>query len=215
MYPTLFDEFIGRADSVVPVSLRANRYGVKALAVVFGTLLTTAAAQISVPVPFTPVPFTFQPMVVLLCAAAFGARLGVASQILYLFLGVIGMPVFAASGVLPPGLARLAGPTGGYLMAYPVAALVTGWLAERGLDRRYVTSIFAMTCGLGVVFIGGVSWLAFFVQSPRGLSIALATGLYPFILADLLKLCVAAGVMPALWDLTGLRRPPARTRAET
>ena len=106
-------------------------------AVLFVTVLTAAAAQISIPLPFTPVPFTFQPMVVLLGAAALGARLGVASQILYLALGFAGLPVFAASPVLPQGAARLLGPTGGYLMAYPFAAFAAGWLAERGFDRRY------------------------------------------------------------------------------
>jgi hypothetical protein len=118
--------------------LIAERLG----AVAFVTVLTAAAAQISVPLPFTPVPFTFQPMVVLLGAMALGSRLGAASQVLYLTLGVLGVPVFAASP-LPQGIGRLIGPTGGYLMAYPAAAFVAGWLAERGLDRRYLTSVAA------------------------------------------------------------------------
>src|SRR5438445_8064889 len=108
--------------------LIAERIG----AVAFITVLTAAAAQISVPLPFTPVPFTFQPMVVLLGATALGPRLGMASQILYLALGFAGLPVFAASPLLPQGAARLLGPTGGYLMAYPLAAFTAGWLAERG-----------------------------------------------------------------------------------
>ena len=99
-------------------------------AVLFVTILTAIAAQISIPLPFTPVPFTFQPMVVLLGAAALGPRLGMASQILYLALGIAGLPVFAASPVLPQGAARLLGPTGGYLMAYPFAAFAAGWLAR-------------------------------------------------------------------------------------
>ena len=88
------------------------------------------AAQISVPLPFTPVPFTLQPMVVLLGGAALGARLGMASQVLHLALGIAGFPVFAASAVLPQGALRLLGPTGGYLMSYPFAAFVAGALAE-------------------------------------------------------------------------------------
>src|SRR4030095_13090228 len=117
---------------------RSLRVWQQTMAVLFVTVLTIAAAQISIPLPFTPVPFTFQPMVVLVGAAVLGGRLGAASQILYLTLGILGLPVFAASPVLSQGIARLLGPTGGYLMAYPVAAFVTGTLAERGFDRRYV-----------------------------------------------------------------------------
>jgi biotin transport system substrate-specific component len=174
-------------------------------AALFVTVLTIAAAQISIPIPFTPVPFTFQPMIVLVGAAALGARLGAMSQILYLTLGVLGLPVFAASPILPQGVARMLGPTGGYLMAYPLAAFVTGLLAERGFDRRYLTAVLAMVCGLAVVFAGGVSWLAIYAPS-QGWSGALAAGLYPFIAADVVKLLVAAGIMPGLWWLTGLRR---------
>jgi biotin transport system substrate-specific component len=190
----------GYADSA---ALRALH---KAVAVVFVTLLTIVAAQVSIPLPFTPVPFTFQPMVVLVGAAALGARLGSASQILYLTLGVLGLPVFAASPILPQGVARLLGPTGGYLMAYPCAAYVAGVLAERGFDRRYVTAVIAMVCGLAVIFVGGVSWLALYARAEQGWSGALAAGLYPFIVADVVKLLIAAGVMPGLWWLTGLRR---------
>jgi biotin transport system substrate-specific component len=176
------------------------------LAVAFATILTIVAAQISVPLPFTPVPFTFQPMVVLVTAAALGSRLGLASQLAYLALGVIGVPVFAASPVLPQGFARLMGPTGGYLMAYPIAAFVAGALAERGFDRRYFTAVIAMFAGLSLVFLGGVSWLAMFVNPARGFSGALSAGLYPFIAADVVKLLAAAGVMPSLWWLTGRAR---------
>ena len=180
--------------------LIAERLG----AVAFVTALTAAAAQISVPLPFTPVPFTFQPMVVLLGAMALGSRLGATSQVLYLTLGVLGVPVFAASP-LPQGIARLIGPTGGYLMAYPAAAFVAGWLAERGLDRRYLTSVVAMSCGLAIVFASGVGWLALYVNPGRGIGGALAAGLYPFIIKDLVKVLLAAAVMPRVWAFTGRR----------
>jgi biotin transport system substrate-specific component len=171
-------------------------------AVLFVTVLTAIAAQISIPLPFTPVPFTFQPMVVLVGAAALGSRLGMASQILYLAIGIAGLPVFAASPILPQGVARLLGPTGGYLMSYPFAAFVAGSLAERGFDRRYVTAVAAMVCGLIVVFAGGVLWLSIGMRPARGFSAALAIGFYPFILPDLAKLLVAASVMPGLWRVT-------------
>jgi biotin transport system substrate-specific component len=179
---------------------------IKVAAVVFATALTAVAAQISVPLPFTPVPFTLTPMVVLLGGAVLGARLGMASQVLYLALGIAGFPVFAASAVLPQGALRLLGPTGGYLMSYPLAAFVAGTLAERGFDRRYVTSVIAMAAGLAVVFTCGVLWLAWFARPDHsGLSAALRTGLYPFLPADIIKICIAAAIMPGVWTLLGRR----------
>ena len=169
--------------------------GVQILSVVFVAVLTAAAAQLSFPLPFTPVPFTIQPMIVLVGAAALGSRLGALSQILYLTLGLAGLPVFAFSPELPQGFARLLGPTGGYLMAYPAAAFITGLLAERGLDRRYLTSILAMTAGLSVIFLGGVAWLTTSV----GLRSALAAGLYPFIVVDAIKIVAAGLVLPTAW----------------
>src|SRR5262245_50987445 len=141
-------------------------------------------------------------MVVLLGALALGARLGAASQVVYLALGIAGLPVFAASPVLPQGAARLIGPTGGYLMAYPVAAFVAGWLAERGFDRRYLTAFVAMVAGLIVVYTGGVSWLAA-LNPTGGVSAALTAGLVPFIIPDFIKLLIAAGALPGLWWVTG------------
>jgi biotin transport system substrate-specific component len=195
MHSTLLDVITIRADARYRA---AEQIG----AVLFVTVLTSIAAQISVPLPFTPVPFTFQPMVVLVGAAALGSRLGLASQVLYLALGIAGLPVFAASPLLPHGAARLLGPTGGYLMSYPFAAFVAGSLAERGFDRRYVTAVVAMACGLAVVFAGGVLWLTVASRPALSLSSSLAAGFFPFILPDLLKLLVAAAVMPGLWRIT-------------
>jgi biotin transport system substrate-specific component len=121
--------FVSHASTILDqVSMRAasaNAWtGVQMLSVLFVTVLTAAAAQLSFPLPFTPVPFTIQPMIVLVGAAALGSRLGALSQILYLTLGVMGLPVFAFSPELPQGVARLMGPTGGYLMAYPSAVSI-------------------------------------------------------------------------------------------
>lgn len=199
---TLVDTLAGRADSSSLV-----RFG----AVLFVTALTSAAAQVSVPLPFTQVPFTFQPMVVLLGGLVLGSRLGLASQALYLLAGIAGLPVFAASATLPPGALRLLGPTGGYLMSYPIAAFVTGCLAERGFDRRYLTSVVAMLAGLVVVYACGAIWLGLFARgvatAPLGLHTALVTGVYPFIAADLVKLLAAAGVVPGFWRLFGRTDP--------
>ncbi len=179
---------------------------IRVASVVLIAAMTAAAAQISIPLPFTPVPFTLQPMVVLLGGAALGSRLGMCAQVLYLLAGIAGLPVFAASAVLPQGALRLLGPTGGYLLSYPFAAFLAGLLAERGLDRRYLTSVLAMAAGLAVVFTCGVLWLAWFARpAAAGLDQALRTGLYPFIPADIIKIFAAAAVMPALWKLTGNR----------
>jgi biotin transport system substrate-specific component len=175
---------------------------VRAVAVLFAVVLTIIAAQVSVPLPFTPVPLTLQPMVVLLAGAALGARLGATSQVCYLALGIAGVPVFAASPVLPQGAARLLGPTGGYLVSYPFAALAAGYLAERGFDRRYLTSILALSAGLAIVFAFGVAWLAFGVPQ-AGLSAAVASGLVPFLPADILKIVLAATILPATWRFLG------------
>jgi biotin transport system substrate-specific component len=143
-------------------------------------------------------------MVVLLGGAALGSRLGMSSQVLYLLAGLAGLPVFAASAILPQGIGRLMGPTGGYLLSYPLAAFVTGWLAERTFDRRYLTSFVAMTCGLGLVFAVGVAWLAFVAApAPVGLPRALQTGLYPFLPADIIKIVIAAAVLPTAWRFIG------------
>ena len=196
MHSTLLDAMTARAAARFRV---AEQLG----AVLFVTVLTAVAAQISVPLPFTPVPLTFQPMVVLVGAAALGSRLGMASQVLYLALGIAGLPLFAASPALPQGAARLLGPTGGYLMSFPLAAFVAGFLAERGFDRRYPTAVLAMLCGLAVVFAGGLLWLMIASRPPVGLSAALSAGFLPFIVPDLLKVLVAAAVMPGLWKITG------------
>jgi biotin transport system substrate-specific component len=184
----------------------AIRLAIKGAAVLFVTVLTAAASQASFAVPFSPVPFTLQPVVVLLGGAVLGPWLGAASQFLYLAAGLAGLPVFAASATLPPGPARLLGPTGGYLMSYPMAAFVSGWLAARGFDRRYLTSVVSMMAGLAVVFACGVAWLATFMPADHRLGAALAAGAYPFLLADAAKICVAAAVLPTLWRVTGLGR---------
>ena len=181
-------------------------FAIRAAAVLFVSVLTAAAAQVSVPLPFTPVPLTLQPMVVLIGGAVLGPRLGMLSQALYLFAGIAGLPVFAASATLPQGPLRLIGPTGGYLMSYPFAAFLTGWLAERGFDRRYVTSVLALAAGLAVIFTFGVSWLAWFARPvPLGLTVALTTGLYPFIPVDFVKIAIAAAVLPSAWSFLGRR----------
>jgi biotin transport system substrate-specific component len=198
---TLLDTLAGGRDS---------SRAIQAASVLFVTAMTAAAAQISVPLPFTQVPFTFQPIVVLMGGLVLGARLGCASQVLYLMAGLAGLPVFAASMTLPPGPLRLLGPTGGYLMAYPLAAFVTGSLAERGFDRRYFSTVLAMLAGLAVVYAFGTTWLALFARTLSGTAAvgygaAFATGVLPFAIPDVLKIAAAAGIVPSVWRLIGRR----------
>ena len=189
---------------------RAVSRAIRIASVVFFTALTAASAQVSFPLPFTQVPFTLQPMVVLLAGLTLGGRLALSSQVLYLMAGIAGLPVWAASASLAPGALRLLGPTGGYLMSYPFAAFVTGRLAERGLDRRYGTSILAMAAGLAVIYGCGIAWLGFFARdasgsAATGLGPAIVTGVLPFVLPDAVKLVAAAGIVPSLWKLVGRR----------
>ena len=201
-FDTLLHALGGRGDS------QQTSLAIRASAVGFMTLLTAAAAQVSFSIPLTPVPLTMQPMVVLMAGLVLGPQLGMMSQVLYLAAGFAGLPVFALSPTLPIGVARLLGPTGGYLMAYPLAAFVTGALARRGFDRRYLTTVAAMVAGLLVIYACGVLWLGFFARGttpsvPPGIAGALAAGVYPFLIADLLKVLAAGGTTPALWRLLG------------
>jgi biotin transport system substrate-specific component len=166
----------GRIE-VVPSRTARRVLGVAAFAVA-----TALSAKIAVPLPGTPIPFTFQPLLVMLAGALLGPRLGAASQVLYLLAGVAGLPVFAAGG----GAAYLLGPTGGYLMAYPLAAWVTGSLMRGGASG----ALLALLAGLGAVYAGGVAWLAVV----GSVDAAVALGLRPFLLADLVKVLLAVVV---------------------
>jgi biotin transport system substrate-specific component len=153
----------------------------KAAGVLGFAALTALGARVAVPVPGTPVPFTFQVVAVLLAGWMLGPRLGAASQVAYLTAGAAGLPVFAAGG----GLAYFLGPTGGYLLAYPAAAAVVGWLVTR---RGAVWSqLLALAAGVAVIHAGGVAWLSTVV----GEGGALAAGVAPFLAVDALKVVFA------------------------
>jgi biotin transport system substrate-specific component len=169
---------------------RLAAHGVRAGAVLFAAVLTGAAAQLSVTSPWTAVPFTMQPVAVLLAGAVLGARLGALSQALYLVMGVTGASMFALSPVLAPGLARLLGPTGGFLLAFPVAAFAAGWLADRGWTRTYAGALASMAAGLVMLYALGASWLAV-LAGPASLN-----ALWAFAAADAVKAVVAAGLLP-------------------
>ncbi len=164
------------------------------LLIAAASVVTALAAQIAIPLPWTPVPITGQTFAVLLSGAVLGARRGFAAQALYLAGGAIGLPVFAGGAA---GIVKFLGPTGGYLIAFPIAAALVGLLCERGWDRRPVTMFAAMMIGSSVIFACGLFVLARFVPAPS----LLAQGLLPFVPGDVIKSTLAALAFPGAWRM--------------
>jgi biotin transport system substrate-specific component len=194
-------------DFLVPIRV-SERINVRArnLALVLaGTLLIAICAQVSFKVGDNPVPFTGQTFGVLLSAGALGFRRGVAASLLYVLIGVLGLPVFAHGA---HGIAELYGATGGYLVGFVLASAIVGRLAELGWDRNLIGGIGAMLIGSAAIYGVGVPWLA--VSYYGGdFTLAIANGLTPFLLWDAIKLGLAAAAFPAAWWLVG-RRPGDR-----
>jgi biotin transport system substrate-specific component len=162
------------------------------------SLLIALSAQVALPLPFTPVPWTMQTLAVLLTGMLLGQRLGTLTLVAYLAEGLAGLPVFAP-GV--PGMARLLGPTGGYLIGFVVAAALVGALAQRGWDRKVWTTVLAMVLGNAVIYACGVSWMSVLLPA----SDALALGMVPFLAGDAVKIALAAAALPGAWALIGRR----------
>lgn len=190
-------------DYVVPSSLSRSTNLLKDFLLVLGfSLFVAVCAFIAIPLPFTPVPITLQPSAVLLAGAALGGRRGAVAMLIYLAEGATGLPVFAGG---TGGLLHLIGPTAGYLWSYPIAAFVTGLLCERGLDRSYWTSVFAMLPGTLIIYALGVPWLA--VVLHINATQAFVAGMLPFIPGDLLKLAIASALLPSIWQLVRKIKP--------
>jgi len=177
---------------------RVARYAVLA---VVGSLLLWASAKVHV--PFYPVPMTMQTFVVLALGMAYGWRLGAATVLLYLAEGALGMPVFSGTPEKGLGLAYMAGSTGGYLFGFVLAAAASGWLAERGWDRNAVTTALAMLIGNILIYMPGLLWLGVLFGWDKPI---LAWGLFPFILGDVVKVALAAAVLPLAWRFVAPRR---------
>jgi biotin transport system substrate-specific component len=194
-------------DFLVPirVSERMHTRSRHLALILIGTLLIALCAQISFKVGDNPVPFTLQTFGVLLSAGALGFRRGVAASLLYLVIGLVGVPVFAGGD---HGIAELLGASGGYLVGFVVASAVVGRLAELGWDRNILGSIGAMLIGSLVIYAIGVPWLAY-AAFGGDLGMGVQRGMITFLGWDAVKLVLAAAAFPAAWWFVG-RRPGDR-----
>jgi biotin transport system substrate-specific component len=186
------------APPVIAREVLPRRAAITVALVVGFALLTAAAAQVEVHLGFTPVPITGQTFVVLLSGAAIGSRAGAASQLLYVFLGAVGLPFYAGGS---GGWEVVSGATGGYLFGFVAAAWTVGKLAESRQDRAVGTALGAFLTGNLVIYVFGVTGLM--AATNMSLETAVANGVAPFIVGDTLKVLLAAGLLPAAWKLTG------------
>ncbi len=183
-------------DRVLPGRRGRLRVVVQVLA---GVAFLTALAQIRLQIG--PVPVTGQTLGVLLLGAAYGVRAGVGTTALYVLLGGLGLPLFTGWNA---GFAYLAGPTGGYLLGFVVAAALLGWFAQRGWDRAYGSTAVAMAVASLAIYLPGLVWLKYAVLHTSW-SQTLALGLLPFLLGDAVKLVVAVALLPTVWRMLGER----------
>ncbi len=172
------------------------------IAVVGFALLTALAAQITIPLGFTPVPITGQTFAVLLAGGVLGANRGALSMGLYVALGAIGLPFYASGD---GGWTAATGATAGYLVGFIVAAFVVGKMAEHGQDRKLSTSLPAFVAGSLIIYAFGASWLAYELNLPltaaAGEPSAIAFGVAPFLVGDVIKALLAGAILPAAWIL--------------
>jgi biotin transport system substrate-specific component len=180
-------------NATIPSILVDRVRGNAALNMLFiagASVFIALAAQIAVPIPGSPVPLTMQPLAVLLVGVVLGSWRGAAAAALYLMEGLGGLPVFAQGH---GGIFWLtAGPTAGYLLSYPFAAFVAGWVSERGWGSTVLRSIAGMLAALAVIYAGGWSWLAMLT----GTKAAFAMGIVPFLVADVIKVALGAALLP-------------------
>lgn len=177
--------------------LVANPFAREVALVAGAAAFVGLAAQVSLPLPGTPVPVTGQTFVVLLSGAALGWRRAALAMVLYLAAGAAGVPWYAGGG------SGWGGPSFGYVAGFVVAATVVGFLAARGGDRTVRRTVLTMTLGTLLIYAVGVPWLA--ASLDVGLARAVELGARPFLAGDALKVAAAAGLLPATWRLVGRR----------
>ncbi len=184
---------IPRADAFRPTHTTSARQTDVAL-VLAGSLFVALSAQVAIRLPFSPVPLTGQTLAVLLVGVLLGSRRGALALLTYLSEGAVGLPVFASG---TSGIAYMLGPTGGYLVGFLAAAYVTGLMTERGWARRTVTAFILMVTGNLLMLALGLLWLSGFV----GLEQSIRIGLLPFLPGDLIKIALAADLLPSGWRI--------------
>ena len=184
----LIDALVPRPRGLISILLR------DAGIVLGASIQMTLLAQLTIPLPIVPI--TGQTLGVLLIGASLGSKKGSLAMLTYLGEGALGAPVFAGGS---GGIAVLAGPTAGYLYGFVIAAFLVGWLAERRLDRNVLTAATAMLAGEVAMYTVALPWLSFYVPNDQLLSV----GLIPFIPGDVVKLVLAAALLPAAWKLLG------------
>lgn len=165
-----------------------------AVLVLAGTAFVAVCAQISITLPFTPVPITGQTFAIVLVGASLGAIRGFSSLFLYWLVGLAGAPVYADQ---LSGWDTFVGPTGGYIVGFMLAAAATGYLAERRWDRRFPSSVAAMLTGNVLIYVPGLLWLAHYLGANT--QDTLEAGLYPFVVGDIIKLYLAGALLPLAW----------------
>ncbi|TPM37580.1 biotin transporter BioY [Mesorhizobium sp. B2-3-4] len=173
----------------------AARLATQFILAIAGTLLLTLSAKTRV--VLGPVDISMQTLAVFLIAAAFGMRLGVATLLLYMAEGAMGFPVFQGTPEKGIGLAYMVGSTGGYLAGFVVMAAIVGWAADRGWDRHPIKLFNAMLVGEVVMMAMGFAWLAMLIGPEKSWQF----GVVPFIVGDLIKVALAASLVPAVWSL--------------
>ncbi len=169
--------------------------------IVLAVALTALAAQVSVPVPGSPVPVTGQTFAVLLTAAALGPARGLAAQALYLAVGLAGLPVFASAS---HGTSVVFGASGGYLVGFLAAAVIAGGGARHGADRSPLRTLLLFAVASGVIYLIGTAWLC--LDTGMSASAGIAAGVTPFLPGDAAKALLAAGLLPGAWWLAGRAR---------
>ena len=190
---------IAKSETLLGVALAPLDF-VRQVGLVMGfSLLTALSAQVVIPVG--PIPITGQTFAVLLTGALLGSRLGAITMIVYLLEGASGLPFFSGGH---GGIAHLLGPTGGYLVAFPAAAFITGAFAEHEWDRKFLTAAAAMAIGSLVIMLSGWLWFSLVMRTSPALT--LFNTVLKFIPGDLIKISLAAAVLPSGWKLVGKRQ---------
>lgn len=187
----------------------------QAVLVILGIAVLAVSAKIKVAVPPSPVPIGMGTFAVLTIAAGYGPRLGLTTMFGYLLIGALGFDVFTSSTAQLNGVTYMAGSTGGFLIGFVLATLAMGYLARRGWDKSVLMMALAMLIGSVLLYVPGLVWLSQWITSTGKLDAAtygslfeqtLTWGLTPFVIGDLMKLALAALLLPALWKLVGAAR---------